>query len=173
MEESVLFLCTGGTIDKCYPRTQGGYSFEFGDPAVGEVVRRIRPSLSYLHTVVSVCREDSQDVTDDHRNEMLSRIVAGQSKMVVLTHGTDTMIETGKYLEVRLGKDSDKRVVLTGSFLPEKFKDSDADFNIGTALGALPHLPPGVYIAMQGRVSPVSKVWRCPQTGAFLAQKQL
>merc|ERR1711971_169462 len=86
------------------------------------------------------------------RNEMLSRIVAGQSKMVVLTHGTDTMIETGKYLEVRLGKDSDKRVVLTGSFLPEKFKDSDADFNIGTALGALPHLPPGVYIAMQGRV---------------------
>ena len=85
---------------------------------------------------------------------------------ILITHGTDTMMQTAAFIaECQL----DKMIILTGSFLPETFKDSDADFNIGVAIGALQSMPTGgVYIAMNGCVSHWSKCERDPQTNLFM-----
>ena len=82
--------------------------------------------------MVSVCREDSQDIQENHRAEILASISSSPCNKVIITHGTDTMIETAVYLADKV---EDKVVVITGAFLPETFKDSDADFNLGVAIG--------------------------------------
>jgi len=87
-------------------------------------------------------------------------------RRIVVTHGTDTLIQTALFLAEKLGPECDKKVVLTGSFLPERFRESDADINIGVCLGAVSCLPPGVYTAMQGLVVPADQVAR-DSTGAF------
>ena len=83
---------------------------------------------------------------------------------MVITHGTDTMIETAR----KLSGIKSKVIVLTGAMKPEKFSDSDASFNIGVAVGAIGLLTSGVYIAMNGRVLPWNKVKRDKQTGRFV-----
>ena len=88
------------------------------------------------------------DLTDEDRRHVCERVKSEPFDRIVITHGTDTMIETGK----ALGDASGKTVVLTGSMYPAEFRDSDAIFNIGCAVTAVHLLPPGVYIAMNGRV---------------------
>lgn len=153
----VLVLQTGGTIDKCYPQRPGAYGFEIGNPAVANVLRRIGASFSYRVDVV--CAKDSQEVTDADREDILRCVVEADEQLVLITHGTDTMCQTAQYL-VRAGVGQgfdfgpgvgEKKVVITGAFQPECVKDSDADFNVGFALGALQTTPsPGVWIAMRG-----------------------
>ena len=87
-----------------------------------------------------------------------------ESSRVVITHGTDTLIETGKYLT---GRCPDKIVVLTGAMRPERFSNSDAPINLGMAISAVQCLPPGVYITMHGRVKMAAEMQRDMDTGAF------
>merc|ERR1711915_53969 len=162
-----LFLCTGGTIDKHYPRTMGGYSFEFGPPAVESIMQRIRPEPAFTFRVLSVCKEDSQDMTDYQRLLVVEAIASSSSSKVIITHGTDTLIETALFIAERRDKIVGKVIVLTGAFLPEKFKDSDADFNLGVAVGSASLLPEGVYVAMNGQVTECKFVERSPETGTF------
>ncbi|XP_055336571.1 uncharacterized protein LOC129587017 [Paramacrobiotus metropolitanus] len=91
------------------------------------------------------------------------------STRILVTHGTDTMIETGRYISERiLRMPSPPVIVLTGALLPERFKDTDADFNVGMAIGALQCLTrPGVYIACTGQVIPVEHAERIIATGKF------
>jgi L-asparaginase len=158
---NLLFLQAGGTIDKDYPRTRGGYAFEIGDPAVERVLERANPSFG--RRVVSIARKDSLELTAEDRLAMRDACLAADETHIVVTHGTDTMIETAAALSGVEGK----VIVITGAMRPERFSNSDAAFNVGLAVGAAQSLPPGVYLAMHGRVFRSGEVTR-NQAGQFV-----
>ena len=181
--KDILFIQTGGTIDKEYPKTIGGYHFEIGEPAVKRIVDKVKPSVGFEYTVCSVCRKDSQEITELDREAMAVCVLNAIQSKIIVTHGTDTIIETAKFVQHYLKsnlKNAHKDIIFVGSFLPERFKDSDADINIGTALGALEILQLGrvsetgkvknnvnVCIALGGRVIPAARAVRNPVTGLF------
>jgi len=158
----ILFIQTGGTIDKDYPKTVKGYGFEITKPAVESILKKLHVAFKY--NITSFLKKDSQEITEEDRNGLLEFCKTVKQDKIIITHGTDTMIQTAKYLSAI----KDKTIIITGAFLPEKFKDSDASFNIGTALGAIEHLEKGVYIAMNGRVFRYNKVKRELKTGHFI-----
>jgi len=158
----IVFIQAGGTIDKDYPRTQKGYAFEIGEPAVKRILEKANPSFDF--EVISLLRKDSLDMTEKDRERILEACQKTDADKIVVTHGTDTMIETAR----KLSKIRNKAIVLTGAMKPEKFSDSDASFNVGAAVGALNVLGNGVYIAMNGRVLPWKRVKRDERSGRFV-----
>jgi len=140
----ITFVTTGGTIDKVYFDAKS--AFEVGESVVEHVLRQGEVSFDY--SVVQLMRKDSLDLTDDDRQLIRQAVAAAEGDRVVITHGTDTMVETAAALS-GLG---DKVVVLTGSLSPARFQSSDADFNIGLAVAAVQTSPPGIYIAMNGMI---------------------
>ena len=97
-------------------------------------------------------RLDSQDMEDPERAKVRAAVEAASQTRIIITHGTDTMAKTATAL---VGI-ADKIIVLTGAMLPEKFRDSDADFNLGMAIAAARFSPPGVYIVLNGTVTPAA-----------------
>jgi L-asparaginase len=158
----LLFVQTGGTIDKDYPRTRGGGAFEITDPAVARILECGNPAFQF--EVVSVARKDSLDLTDDDRRSIRDVCAAATATRIVVTHGTDTMIETAEVLAGIAGK----VIVLTGAMRPERFSNSDAAFNVGVAIGAAQSLAAGVYVAMHGQVHRWEEVTR-NSSGQFVA----
>lgn len=158
----IVFIQTGGTIDKDYPRKERGYAFEIGEPAVERIIQKAHPNFDYK--VISVLKKDSLDIAESDREKIYKACIKADSKRILITHGTDTMIETAK----KLSAIKNKVIILTGAMKPEKFSDSDAAFNVGTAIGALNVLGKGVYIAMNGRIYPWNKVERNRETGQFV-----
>jgi L-asparaginase len=140
----IKILTTGGTIDKIYFDRKSAY--EVGDPQANGVLERANVVLDY--EVESILRKDSLDFTDEDRALIRQKVASAQSERLVITHGTDTMIETARVLEGIPGK----TIVMTGSMYPAQFRDSDAVFNIGCAVTGAQILGPGVYIAMNGRI---------------------
>jgi L-asparaginase len=140
----VKFFTAGGTIDKVYFDAKSEY--EVGPPQVVELLKEAHVTLDY--EVESVLSKDSLDMTDDDRRMIRTRVAADACPRIVITHGTDTMVQTA----LALSDIPEKTIVLTGSMQPARFKVTDAAFNIGTALGAVQALPPGVYIIMNGRI---------------------
>lgn len=140
-----IFSC-GGTIDKVY--FDANSEFEVGEPQIDAIFREANATIDYQ--VESLMRKDSLEMTDADRALIRSRIEAAPERLIMITHGTDTMTLTAEAL---LGI-PDKTIVLTGSMTPARFRMSDAEFNIGLALGAVQSLSPGVYIAMNGQVFP-------------------
>ena len=168
----IAFVQTGGTIDKEYPQSTKGYAFEIaGDcPAARRVLKDASHVPLGFHTEFhEVCRKDSTELTDEDRAKLASTLAnnVGTDRIIV-THGSDTMIETAEFLsrDIRLTK---KTIVLTGSMRPQKFRDTDAAFNIGVAVGSVHVLPAGVYIAMCGAVISHERCRRDMKTGAFVA----
>jgi L-asparaginase len=158
----ILFIQTGGTIDKDYPKQTKGYAFEITEPAVKQILEKINPAFEY--DVVSLLRKDSMDLTVKDKKKIFEECEKAETDKIIITHGTDTMIETAKFLsEIK-----NKTIVLTGAFKPEKFTNSDADFNVGAAVGAVNVLDNGMYIAMNGRVYRYDKVIRNKETGKFI-----
>ncbi len=135
---------TGGTIDKVYFDKKSDY--QVGDPQAGGVLERANVVIEY--EVESILRKDSLDLTEQDRKLIRQTVESSPEDHIVITHGTDTMIETAKTLQDVEGK----TIVLTGSMYPARFRDSDAVFNIGCAITAAQILQPGVYIAMNGRI---------------------
>lgn len=170
--EEILILQMGGTIDKDYPKTRQGYNFEVGDPAVRRILARLRPSRSILTAFDTVCRKDSQDVTDDDRSALVERISSATQGRIVVTHGTDTMLLTATFLANTLHEReiNNKTIIITGSHTPEKFRDSDADFNIGVAIGGVQAAAAGVWVTMNGILLPWDKVAR-DDTGQFVPRR--
>ena len=140
----IKIYTTGGTIDKVYFDQKSDY--QVGDPQAVGVLERANVVLDY--EVESVIRKDSLDFTDDDRELIRKKVASTALERVVITHGTDTMIETAKILKSISGK----TIVMTGSMYPAQFRDSDAVFNIGCAVTAVQILGPGVYIVMNGRI---------------------
>lgn len=147
----ITFIQAGGSIDKDYPKKIRTYSFEIGEPASKRILQHANANFEY--DIVSVCKKDSMDMTDKDRKSVLGACLKADNK-IIITHGTDTMIMTAEALS-RL---KNKTIILTGASSPAKFIDSDADFNLGMAVGAVQALKPGVYIAMNGRVYDWDKV---------------
>ena len=146
----IKIFTTGGTIDKLY--FDKSSTFEVGDPQIGEVLERSDVSLDY--DVEILLRKDSLEVTESDRRIIREAILGDDHRRVVVTHGTDTMVETAKMLQ----DIPDKTIVFTGSMQPARFYNSHAIFNIGCAITAAQVLPPGVYIAMNGRIFDADKV---------------
>lgn len=143
-------ISTGGTIDKVY--FDAASTYEIGEPQVGLVFRE--SNITFDFVVESVLQKDSLAMTDEDRALIRARVEASPEKLILITHGTDTMTATAALLTGL----SDKVIVFTGSMQPARFRDSDAVFNLGCAIGALQVLPPGVYIAMNGQVAPAHTV---------------
>jgi len=137
-------LTTGGTIDKVYFDKKSNY--EVGDPFVEELLHKMNVNISFM--VKSLMRIDSLDMTDIHREEILNYIMNSDANNFLITHGTDSIVETAIYLK----KISDKTIVLTGSLKPAIFIDNDAIFNVGSALTSAQILKKGVYIVINGQV---------------------
>jgi L-asparaginase len=140
----IKFFTTGGTIDKVYFDAKSEY--EVGSPQVLEIIREAH--VTFPHEVESILRKDSLDMTDADRQLIRQRVEAEPCAAIVITHGTDTMVQTGRALAGIPGK----TIVLTGSMQPARFRVTDAVFNIGVAIGAVQSLPHGVYLAMNGQI---------------------
>lgn len=141
--DELLVVSTGGTIDKVYFDDKSDY--QVGEPQIGTILREL--GVAFRFTVIPALRKDSLHLTDEDRALVRTLIAAQPQRHVLITHGTDTMVETAKALG-----GLDKTIVLTGALNPARFRGSDAEFNIGCAVGAVQALPPGAYIAMNGRV---------------------
>ena len=112
----ITFIQTGGTIDKDYPRSSGGYAFEFGEPAADRLLRRLNPSFAY--DIVTAFQKDSTEITDADRSRLVDCITAATSDKIIITHGTDTMFETAAFLPPH---SQAKVILITGGMRPERF----------------------------------------------------
>ena len=148
--EHLLIVTTGGTIDKIYFDDKS--DFQVGEPQIGRILDEL--GVAFRYSVIPILRKDSLHLDDADRELLRATIAAQPARHVLVTHGTDSMVETAKVLASIAGK----TIVLTGALNPARFRGSDAEFNIGTAVGAVQSLPPGVYIAMNGRVWDPAKV---------------
>ncbi len=140
----VQIFTTGGTIDKIYFDQKSAY--QVGDPQAGGLLERANVTLEYK--VESILKKDSLEFTDTDRALIREKVASTTCTRILITHGTDTMIATAKMLQ----DIPEKVIVMTGSMYPAQFRDSDAVFNIGCAVTACQTLPPGVYIAMNGKI---------------------
>ncbi len=160
----ISVLCTGGTMSKVYPKSIGGYAFEFGETSAASRVLSRVPGLPSI-LVERVLAKDSTELTTEDRtlleNRILHHLKENNTNRFVITHGTDTMIETGLFL-LPLCRKHQVIVCLTGSKIPEAFKDSDADFNLGFAFGVISAAPVlgNAFICMNGQCFPVENVKR-------------
>lgn len=157
----ILFVQTGGTIDKDYPKTNAGYAFEIDNPAVDRVLKK--SFVNFEYEVVSLFKKDSLDMSDADRLVLKTFLETTSYDKVIVTHGSDTMPETAR----AVGSIAGKVIIFAGSYLPERFTDSDADFNIGVAVGAANVLTEGTFIAMNGRLMLPESCSKNPENGLF------
>jgi len=162
----IVFIQTGGTIDKDYPQVTKGWAFEIHDPAFERTLEKLNPSFEY--EVVSAMKKDSTEITEEDRNLLKSIIEATTANQIVITHGTDTMAETATFL----GEIQNKTIVITGAMRPERFANTDADINLGMAIAAVQTANSGVYICMHGLVIPADQVDRNKETGQYLIKQK-
>jgi len=143
----VKVFTAGGTIDKVYAQVKGTLNFSFGEPAIAELGAG-KITLNFDYDIERLLAKDSLEMTDEDRALIKKACKSATADKILITHGTDTMIDTARVLS----EIPDKLIVLTGASQPYRFRESDAEFNIGVAIGALNTLERGVYIAMNGRV---------------------
>ena len=141
---TVRIFTTGGTIDKVYFDAKSTY--QVGEPQIGELLAEANVGEPFA--VTSLLRKDSLELDDTDRALIAQQVAAAEEARVLITHGTDTMVETARALLDVTGK----TVVLVGAMQPARLRVSDAFFNIGFAFAAVQLLPPGVYVTMNGRV---------------------
>ncbi len=157
---TIRFLVTGGTFDKEYDELTGQLFFK--DTHVREMLRLGRSDLDLeIRTLMMI---DSTEMTDTDREMILKSCVESPHRRIVVSHGTDTMAETARYLG---GRVRDRVVVLTGAMVPYTFGSSDGLFNLGSALAFVQALPDGVYVVMNGRCFPWDDVRKNRSTGHF------
>lgn len=157
--EELLIVTTGGTIDKVYFDDKSDY--QVGEPQIGRILEEL--GVAFRFVVIPILRKDSLHLTDADRALVRSTILAQPARHVLITHGTDSMVETAR----ALASIPDKTIVLTGALNPARFRGSDAEFNIGTAVGAVQSLPAGVYIAMNGRIWDPARVRKNVEANRF------
>jgi L-asparaginase len=156
----IRIFVTGGTFDKEYNELTGELFFK--DSHLPEMLKLGRSNLPVeVRTLMMI---DSLHMSDDDRQIILQQCRNAPESRIVITHGTDTVVDTAGVLARGI---ADKTIVLTGAMIPYKFGSSDGLFNLGSALAFAQTLPPGVYVAMNGRYFPWDRVRKNRQTGIF------
>jgi L-asparaginase len=156
----IRLFVTGGTFDKEYDELHG--SLEFRDTHLPEMLALGRSRLEVkVRTLMMV---DSLEMTDADRDVIASNCADAPEPFIVITHGTDTMVDTARVVAEQV---PGKTIVLTGAMIPIAFGSSDGLFNLGGALSVVQVLPAGVYIAMNGRVFDWDNVRKNRHTGVF------
>jgi len=156
----IRIFVTGGTFDKTYDEIRGVLSFE--DTHLSEMLRLGRSQVDV--TVRTLMMVDSLEMTDADRDLIVRSCDQSPEERIVITHGTDTMVETARALAAGV---QHKTIVITGAMIPYAFGSSDGLFNLGSALSFAQVLPPGVYIAMNGQHFAWDKVRKNRETGVF------
>lgn len=141
---TIKIVATGGTIDKIYFDQKS--QFQVGEPQIAAVLEEA--NVTFRYEILPLMRKDSLEMTDADREFIRGTIAADDHTHFVVTHGTDTMVQTAKAFRGLSGK----TIVLTGAMQPARFRMTDAVFNIASAVTAVQLLPDGVYIAMNGRI---------------------
>ena len=160
--QPIRILATGGTFDKEYNELTGELYFK--NTHTGDMLKLGRCLVPVeIETLMMI---DSLEMSETDRARILERCRAVRERLIVITHGTDTMPETARVLGRDL-RGSDKTVVLTGAMVPYKFGSSDGMFNLGTAVAFVQTLAPGVYVAMNGRCFPWNSVRKDKKRGVF------
>ncbi len=163
MASTIAILVTGGTFDKRYDELRGRLSF--GETHVPEMLRLGRCRLDVV--VRQLMMIDSLDMTAGDRRAIADACLAAAESRIVVTHGTDTMVETARMLASAVPPERGRTIVLTGAMVPYAFGSSDGLFNLGSALSFVQLLGPGVYVAMNGRAFPWDAVEKNRETGIF------
>jgi L-asparaginase len=158
----IKLILTGGTIDQKYNELTGelGYDKTHIDEMLDQARSRIDLDVQKLMLL------NSLDITNEQRQQILKTCKEHPGDQIVITHGTDTIVETASLLGKNI---HDKTIVLLGSMIPFAFGDSDALFNLGAALTAVQTLRPGVYITMNGKIFDWDKVVKNRELGEFQA----
>ena len=156
----IKVLITGGTIDKAYNTSTGELTFV--ETHIINMLNRSRSMADTLSEVLFL--QDSLEMTDDDRSLILSKCQQSEENAILITHGTDTMVETAKLLGENI---KDKTIVLFGAMVPYSISQSDALFNLGFALSVVQAQPFGVYIAMNGKMFDFDKVQKNKSLGIF------
>lgn len=156
----VRIFVTGGTFDKEYDEIQGRLFFK--ETHVGEMLKLGRSRVEVI--VQTLMMVDSLEMTEAGRQLIVSSCRQADEPRIVITHGTDTMVDTARALALSA---IDKTIVLTGAMIPYAFGSSDGLFNLGSALSFAQVLPPGVYVAMNGTAFDWNHVRKNRETGYF------
>lgn len=157
---AIRIFVTGGTFDKEYDEIHG--SLEFRDSHLAEMLRMGRNRTEVeIRTLMMV---DSLEMTDRDRELIARNCREVPEDRIIITHGTDTMVETARLLAETI---PGKTIVLTGAMIPIAFGSSDGLFNLGGAMTAVQTLDPGVWITMNGRIFPWDNVRKNRETGVF------
>lgn len=157
---AIRIFITGGTFDKEYNEITGQLYFK--DTHMHDLLEMGRCKVAVeIRTLMMI---DSLEMTDEDRELIAYQCIQCDENMIVITHGTDTMSATAKMLAEKV---KEKTIILTGAMIPIKFGSSDGLFNLGSALAFAQTLPPGVYVAMNGRYFNWDNVRKNKQTGMF------
>ena len=156
---NIAILTTGGTFDKIYFDANSEYSI--GEPCISSILDEGNVTSEFR--IKSILKKDSLDINQEERELVKKSVIECEEEKIIIIHGTDTMVETAKFLE----EIKDKTIVLTGSMQPARFKKTDAIFNSGFAFAAALSLENGVYIAMNGRIFNSSNVRKNIDLGRF------
>lgn len=138
----IAIVTTGGTIDKDYFDALSEY--QVAESPLSDLLAHYHVGFEF--EMFPLFRKDSLELTDQDRMDIRDFVSKLPHQKILITHGSDTMVDTAKVLM----SIKDKTIVLTGAFKPARFKDSDAIFNVGVAIGAIQSLSPGCYVAMNG-----------------------
>ena len=156
----IKVFATGGTFDKIYNEFDGNLIFK--ETHLGRMLYESYSKADIdIETIMLI---DSLYIKDYHRQEILNKCKACKEDRIIITHGTDTMVETAKLLGLEI---KDKTIVLTGSIIPYSLVRSDALFNLGCALAFAQTLPNGVYITMHGKIFSHDNVRKNKETLEF------
>ena len=155
----IKIFTTGGSLDKGYSTRESAFVVQ--EPRIEEILAE--GNVTFEYEIESLFRKDSLEIGLGDREVIVEAVKSEPCERILITHGTDTMPETGQ----RLSSIPGKTIVLTGAMQPASFKHTDAHFNIGFALAVLQTLPHGVYIAMNGSVFDPHSVRKNMETDRF------
>ena len=156
----IKIFATGGTFDKEFNEINGELFFK--ETNLYELLELGRSQLDVkIETLMMI---DSLKMSKDDRNYIINKCKNEKTDRIIITHGTDTMVETAKLLAENI---KDKTIILTGAMIPIKFGSSDGLFNLGSALSFIQTLETGVYITMNGRYFPWNNVHKNKKLGVF------
>ena len=158
----IKIIITGGTIDKSYNMNNG--ELHFVDSHIPSMLVEGRCRADF--EMDKLMLKDSLEMTESDRLQIVSSCLQSEPSKIIITHGTDTMVQTALQLQEQV---ADKTIVLTGAMVPYVFDKSDSLFNLGSAFTAVQSLPAGVYIAMNGCVFNADNVVKNREEGRFEA----